>query len=234
MISLILPFHSDFSRLQESLGLLAKKREQYKITEILLCHNGGALTEEQKNTIKSFMIPETKLLHTDDLGIGSGYKLGIENATQEVCILSASDLPFGFTDIESYNRANPRPQLAIGSKAHKNSRIRGYGLKRKIASYGFWAMRALFLSSQTPKDSQGTILIETSLAKRLIKQSVYNNYFFSVELITLAQVIGIKPVEIPVVLENHEGESSVSVWRDGWSLAQNLMTFSKRVKKDLK
>lgn len=232
MISLILPFHSDVNRLKETLALIHKNKDKYKIGEVLLCHNGSALTLEQTADLQKNLIPEAKLLHTDVKGIGAGYKLGIENATQPLCILSASDLPFGFTDIESLNSLSDRPILAIGSKAHTDSQIAGYGLKRKTASFGFWVFRALFLSFQTPKDSQGTILIETTTAKRLVKKSLYDNYFFSVELITMAQLEGIKPIEIPVVLENHEGESSVSVIRDSWSLAKNVFAFSRRIKRE--
>lgn len=232
MISLILPFHSDIERLKDTLELVKEKQQQYNISEVLLCHNGSPLTEEQTRKIKSFLIPSAKLLHTDGKGIGAGYKLGIINATSPVCVLSASDLPFGFTDIESFNQEKERPLLAIGSKAHPKSKIAGYGLKRKVVSYGFWMVRALFLTAQTPKDSQGTIIIETKLAKELISKSVYDNYFFSVELITLAQLKGIKPVELAVVLENHEGESSVSVIKDSWSLAKNLVAFAKRIRSE--
>lgn len=231
MISLILPFHSDVERLKTTLEILNESMQKYKISEVLLCHNGTPLTTEQKAKIELLLIPGSKLLHTDSAGIGAGYKLGIANATQSSCLLSASDLPFGFTDIESYNKLKSAARLAIGSKAHAQSKIAGYGLGRKIASFGFWALRSTFLSSKTPKDSQGTILIETELAKKLIKKSVYDNYFFSVELITLAQLEGIIPIEIPVVLENHDGESSVSIVRDSWSLAKNLIIFSRRIKR---
>ena len=231
MITLILPFHSDIGRLKATLDVLKEKMQSYNIKEILLCHNGKPLMDEQKSLIETYLIDGAKLLHTDAKGIGAGYKLGINNADQPLCVLSASDLPFGFTDIESLNKLASRPRLAIGSKAHPKSRIAGYGIKRKVVSFGFWTLRAFLLSPKTPKDSQGTILIETALAKELIKKSIYDNYFFSVELITLAQLEGVTPVELPVDLENHEGESSVSVVADGWSLAKNLVSFSKRVKR---
>lgn len=230
MFSFVIPFHSDFSRLSKTLEILTKNEEKYKITEMLLCHNGPKMDPKDWQELSSKLPKNAKLLHTDKKGIGAGYKLGIENSTQAYTILSASDLPFGFTDIESFQQHTPPPLFAIGSKAHKDSKIQGYGLKRTIMSYGFWLVRALFLGSKTPKDSQGSILIDTQLAKGLIKKSLYDNYFFSVELITLAQQQKVNTVEIPVILENHIGESSVSAIRDSWSLAKNLISFAKRIR----
>ncbi len=230
MISLILPFHSDIERLKQTLKTLKEKQSQYNITEILLCHNGMGLEPTKSEELKSYLFTGVKLLHVDAQGIGAGYKLGIQNATEPVCVLSASDLPFGFTDIESYDKLKQKPLFAIGSKAHKNSKIKNYGVMRTIASYAFWLLRALFLGWRTPKDSQGSILINTSLAKKLITKSSYDNYFFTVELITLAQREGIWAVEVPVILENHSGESSVSILRDSWILARNVIVFSKKIR----
>lgn len=236
MYSLVLPFHSDFQRLERTLELLKHQAEKNKIKQILLCHNGPKLNFNTEEKIKEKLIPKSFLVHTDAKGVGAGYKLGIINADQKYTVLSASDLPFGFTDINSFeefkNKNDDLIRMAIGSKAHSKSRIPGYGLKRRCASAGFWMFRALMLGWDTPRDSQGSLIIETQLAKDLIRKSEYDNYFFSVELITLAQRTGVKVVELPVVLENHEGESSVSVLQDSVKLAKNLYDFSRRLKRE--
>ncbi|PIS11248.1 MAG: hypothetical protein COT73_04980 [Bdellovibrio sp. CG10_big_fil_rev_8_21_14_0_10_47_8] len=233
MYALILPFHSDVERLDKTLALLQEQGRTWQIEQVLLCHNGPMWSEEKRQQITQKMPAGVELYHTDDKGIGAGYKLGIKNAKSPYCVLSASDLPFGFTDIQSlekiFSQSGQRPELAIGSKAHPASRIAGYGLKRRVVSMGFWFLRALMLGWKTPKDSQGTILIQTELAQKMIRWSEYDNYFFSVELISLAQKAGAKAVELPVVLENHEGESSVSLLGDSLKLAKALWTFSRRL-----
>jgi hypothetical protein len=233
--SLIIPFHSDFQRLPKTLDLLEINREQYKIREILICHNGPRLEPDaESRLVRRAITCGATYLHTDVTGIGAGYALGIMNASQHYCLLSASDLPFGFTDLDSFYRHQrthgETPQLAVGSKADVDSAVGGYHLKRRAASWAFWVLRIALLGRQTPRDSQGTILIASTLAKALVRDCHCNDYFFSVELITLAQRRGVKVVELPVQLAQQNGKSSVSVVRDGWQLVRQLVRFSRRLK----
>jgi hypothetical protein len=233
--SLIIPFHSDFQRLHPTLDLLDKNREQYSIREVLLCHNGPRLEPDVESRLVRRAIDKgATYLHTDVKGIGAGYALGIRNASQHYCLLSASDLPFGFTDLDSFYRhqriLGETPQLAIGSKGRIDSAVEGNCLNRRAASWAFWILRVALLGRQTPRDSQGTILIASALAKELVHHCICDDYFFSVELITLAQQRGVKVVELPVQLGRENGMSSVSVVRDGWKLVRQLVRFSRRLK----
>jgi hypothetical protein len=97
-----------------------------------------------------------------------------------------------------------------------------------LASAGFYAVRKALLGSKTPGDSQGSIIIKTELAKSLIAEVQSNDYFFSLELATLAQRRGIRVVEVPIVLENHDGSTSVSLVKDGWSMFVRIWRLSRK------
>lgn len=168
-----------------------------------------------------------RLLHTDARGIGAGYRLGIEHASADVCVLSASDLPFGFTDIDAFMALTPR--LAIGSKAHPGSVLTGWGAKRRAAGFAFYLLRRALLGRSTPHDSQGTIIIETVLAKQLLPSVAADDYFFSLEMVTLASENGIDPIEIPVTLESNTGNSSVHLLSDSWALAKKTWALRRRL-----
>jgi len=233
--SAIIPFHSDFQRLHRTMDLLDEKRAQYNIREILLCHNGQRLERDiESRLIRDAVRKGATYLHTDLKGIGAGYALGIRNASQHYCLLSASDLPFGFTDLDSFHRHQrtygETPELAIGSKGRIDSVVERSFLKRRAASWAFWVLRVAFLGRQTPRDSQGTILIASALARDLVRDCLCGDYFFSVELITLAQRRGVKVIELPVQLARQNGVSSVSVVRDGWKLVCQLVRFSRRLR----
>lgn len=232
MFSLVLPFYSDIENLLASLNAIQSEEAHWEISEVLLCHNGRRLNEKAAKELKDKTWPGVKLLHTDHAGIGSAYKLGIQNATQDYVVLSASDLPFGFTDIESFMKIKEQkgtyPDFAIGSKAHRDSDIVGYGLKRKLASIAFYLLRAVFLGSNTPRDSQGSLIIKTSLAKELIKKSICENYTISLELATIYLKSGGTVEELPVALKNHKGESSVSLIHDGIKMTSDVIQLSRR------
>lgn len=233
LFSLVLPFHRDADRLLITLKYLHETQFDLPLAEILLCHNGPPLTDSVQSRIKGCLRKNVALLHTDRKGLGAGYKLGIEAASGEFVILSASDLPFGLSDIEAFlnsrKKSHTFPPFAIGSKSHKSSRIEGYGALRRGASVAFWLVRTLFLGRQTPRDSQGSLIVRTRLAKKLIQSSNCDSYFFPVEFITLAQRQGIEVIELPVVLENHDDNSSVSLLKDGFGMARDLVRFWRRL-----
>ena len=233
MWSLVLPFHSDFERLYPTLSLLSEQRARRGIEEILLCHNGPRLRPEtERSIIELAARHQAAYLHTDRKGIGAGYRLGILNAAQPRCLLSASDLPFGFSDLDSFDehirKFQETPALAIGSKGHRATTFEGHFPKRRAASWAFFVLRSLLLGRETPRDTQGTILIATDLARVLVPHCRYDDFFFPVEIITLAQRRGVRILELPVRVGRWSGASSVSVVRDGCRMAARLLEFSRR------
>jgi dolichyl-phosphate beta-glucosyltransferase len=228
-VSYIIPFHSDIQRVFETVRELRRNKSRFDIKEVLLCHNGPPLALNQREEIAALLSPDfEKLLHTDHEGIGAGYRMGIENATGDFLVLSASDLPFGFTDIEAFvieqGRADAPIEMAIGSKAHPESEVKGHGLVRRAVSVGFYYLRRICLGSLTPGDSQGTILGRRGVLLALAKDAPSHDYLFSLELATAYCVRHRKPIlELPVRLEHHGGMSSVSVLKDGVKLFRGVL-----------
>lgn len=226
-ISYVIPFHSDIDRLFETVNLLRKNKSKYRIKEVLLCHNGKSLNRLIEKQIQDHLEPDQeKLFHTDDAGIGAGYRLGLEKASGNFVILSASDLPFGFTDIEALLSLNDplRTEMAIGSKGHSQSFIKDHGLRRRIASAIFYWIRRVLLGRLTPKDSQGTFLGQRDIFSQLLPLAKSNDYLFSLELATLYTRKFRRPVvELPVKLLNDGGTSSVGIFRDGIRLIRGIL-----------
>ena len=167
LFSLVLPFYRDLKTLCLTLQSLEQREGGCHFSEVLLCHNGPSLSASEKASLEPFLTDKCRLHHTEQAGLGAGYKLGIEKSSSPYVVLSASDLPFGTTDVESFLALEEKPQLGIGSKAHPESRSHQRAISRKLASFGFYLARRVLLGKGTPKDSQGTILVETKLAKEL-------------------------------------------------------------------
>lgn len=233
--SLVLPFHSDLTSIGKTVRRAREEGGEHGVREVLLAHNGRPLTPEAQAEVLALVAPaeagrpEVRFLDTTAKGIGAGYKLGIREAREEFVILSADDLPFGWTDVAAFERAG-RPDFAIGSKAHPQSRIAGVTLKRRISSFGFLTLRRLLLGRRTPGDSQGTLILRTSLAKRLLPDLSYDHYLVSLELVTLHLERGGSVVEVPIVYEDIPHPSSVSVVRDGVRMAKELVELRRRVR----
>jgi hypothetical protein len=206
------------------------------VREVLLCHNGRPLAAEAQAQVDALVAPRegdrpsVRFLHTDDKGIGAGYKLGIREATEEFLILSADDLPFGWSDVAAFERAG-RPDFAIGSKAHRESRLVGVTMKRRASSLVFLTLRRVLLGWGTPGDSQGSFLLRTSVAKALLPDLVYDHYLASLELATLHLDRGGVIVEVPIVVDHNPHPSSVSVVSDGWRMTKELVELRRRMRR---
>ena len=60
---------------------------------------------------------------TSAKGLGFAWRRGMAIARGETFVLTAADLPFGFTDLDGYLGLAPRPLLVMGSKTHPESQI---------------------------------------------------------------------------------------------------------------
>ena len=232
MFSLALPFHSDYERILRVFKGPLADISKLPIKEILLCHNGLNLTSFDKVAEDNLNV---KLLHTPKKGLGAAFKLAIENASGEYILMSASDLPFGFSDIESFleikERTGAFPEVAVGSKFHPKSNIAGYPFLRILFSRVFYLLRIVLLSSSSPRDSQGSLFCSMPLARKIIGSVESDDYFFSLEFLTLASRNGAKIVELPITFTDLDRGSSVSPVKDGYRMFKKLLALRKRIKR---
>lgn len=234
--TLVLPFHSDLTSIVSSTQRARSEGHANGIREVILAHNGLELAPEARAKVEALVAPATdsepeiRFLHTDAKGIGAGYKLGIAAAREEFVILSADDLCFGWTDVQAFERAG-RPDFAIGSKAHRDSRVHGLAFLRRVSTLGFRLLRVAVLGVNTPGDSQGTLIIRSVLAKSLGAAVQSDHYLASLELATLQLEAGGNVVEVPIENQDEPHPSSVSVGRDGWRMFKELLELRQRVRR---
>ncbi len=234
--SLVLPFHSDLTSIGKTVRRVREEGGAHGVREVLLAHNGRPLDPAARAEVEALVAPRdadgrpgVRLLDTTAKGIGAGYKLGIAGATEEFVILSADDLPFGWTDLVAFENAG-RPDFAIGSKAHPDSKLDNVTSLRRVASFTFLTLRRVLLGWGTPGDSQGSFIVRASVAKALLPDLVYDHYLCSLELATLHLERGGRVVEVPIVNEDNPHPSSVSVVRDGWRMTKELVELRRRMK----
>ena len=80
------------------------------------------------------------------------------------------------------------------------------------------------------RDSQGTILVERELARRVRPHLEAGGFFFSTELIALATRMGARPVELPVDYRQFREGSTVRPVQDGLAMARALFSLRPRLR----
>jgi glycosyltransferase involved in cell wall biosynthesis len=239
-LSYVLPVHNNERTLGATVGRVVDRLAERPHSEILLVENGSKdyswercreLEGEKEGVV-------VRAYREAEAGIGWAYARGLRELEtlhgpdpDRCAVLSASDLPFGFTDLES---ALPiveadRAPIAIGSKAHAASRA-GRGWKRGAMTTMFRGLRRALTGTRVG-DSQGSFFIRLDVACSLAPDVRSRDFFYTTELVFRAEQRGLSVVEAPIALEASQLDpttSTVRAWRHGGQMLAHLVTLRLR------
>ncbi len=231
-ISYVVPIYNEEDVIADTTARIVARLESLPGSEVVLVENGSTdsspalvdrLAEQYSRGSVSVVAAHSAK------GYGNAVRHGMSIATGEVHLLTAADLPFGFSDLDAYLAlAAPRPELVIGSKAHPDTVIANSRLRR-VMSWGFRQLRRVTIGMRVG-DSQGTIFLDADLSRRLQPHLTEGAYFFSTELIALAQRCDARIVEVPVDYSAPREGSKVKPLEDSIAMAKSLMALRKRLR----
>lgn len=203
---------------------------------IIIAENGSSdrTTEIAQKISEEPSVTKVYLARARNAGLGYGLECGIQKTLQLVperddsenwVLLTASDLPFGFTDLERFieeNKKNPsNRQWMIGSKSHPESKI-AKSLKRTAMSVGFAALRRWMLGSRV-KDSQGTYFIRLDLLRSRIDRLTERGFAYTAELCHILEMDGVECTEVPVSLQAESRPTTVRALRSARQMFLSLV-----------
>lgn len=173
--------------------------------EIILVENGSTdNTAQILQDMISSNIYENKVVFRSirEKGLGLAYKAGIEMASGEFVLLSAIDLPFGFSDVDwllSHNCFSANSSLTFFSKRHRLSVI-SRPLIRRISSLVLNTILKIMFDVNI-KDTQGSVFLAREDALRLIKLCRSKSLFFTAQMAIYSKHIGIRCYEAPIAFQ---------------------------------
>ena len=197
-LSIIIPLYNKEKGISNTLNLIETKCSEMKISyEILIIEN--------ESTDSSFDIANNYVKNKDNIslfrsnkGLGNALKEGVAIAKNDYVAFIPADFTFGKSELEYFSRENSQlSEYIIGSRALEDS-FSESSFDRKIITVGFNLLKKIILNLNI-KDSMGTFIIETNLAKRLCAESFADQFFITTELIFRAMKEGIQIKEIPII-----------------------------------
>jgi dolichol-phosphate mannosyltransferase len=135
-------------------------------------------------------------------GKGEALLYGLRFATGETIILADGDLQAIPLDFDRYLDAMEICDIAIASKRVPGAIVTA-GVKRKFLSIGFNAFVRALLSLPISDTQAGFKIFRGSALKKIIPLISVKRYAFDVELLTVANLLDMKILELPanVILE---------------------------------
>lgn len=230
MITIVIPFHSDVERLPATLGILAKSLKDYPIGEVIFACNGPKPVSAELQKLIVSAHSQFRVVHTPAVGIGAGYRHGIKHASSSYVLLSASDLPFGFSDIESAlatGRLRSGGQVIFfASKLHRDSVVSRVSKSRSLFTWCLYFLRVALFGPRVPRDCQGTVLVPKGLALDLLASIPDDDYLFTFKLSALALMGRHEVLEIPVrFMEDEQYPSNIRPLKTGLIFLVKILRF---------
>jgi glycosyltransferase involved in cell wall biosynthesis len=228
----LLPVHNEEKHLATNVQRLASYLERLPESEVFLVENGSrdaswAVAEELAARATDDV--PVHAFREESAGIGYAYQRGLVEAvkrfgpsTTRWAVLTAADLPFGFSDLEAalVDLEHSPGRILMGSKAHPHSRVET-APSRKAMTWIYRLARRALIGMQVG-DSQGSVFIRLDLAHQLLPNIVARGFFYSTELCHLAERAGETILEVPIVCDPPQRPSTVRPIRDGLGMAREL------------
>jgi len=228
-LSYVLPVHNDAEQLPAVLARLVERLDDMPGSEVILVENGS--TDGSAATCArlagEYESHATRIVVTESAkGLGNAMRRGLELVRGDHVCLTASDLPFGFTDLDKVLQLQPLPALAIGSKGHPDSDVSVSAL-RATMSAAFRLLRRALLGLRAA-DTQGTLFLNATLAQSLQPRLRCEDFLITTEIVCWAARLGVTAVEVPVVYRA-SGRSTVSPLRDSLRMAAGMVALRRRI-----
>lgn len=214
-MSVVVPTRNGTDVLEETLSTLGQRLNASD--EIIVVENGSTdgTTDMVRGIQNGWQHPAMLTLCHSDPGLGEALRVGVLTSRGRRLLLTADDLPFGFTDLDEFERLPDATPVAIGSKAHPDSAVTRSTL-RTIQSKIFRFLRSALLQSRVG-DSQGTLWVDGAWGREFAKVSRESGLMWTTELVLAAEQQGHVVAEVPVrLVPRHETGSSRFRVADAW------------------
>jgi len=198
-LSFVVPAYNEENNIEDMLGtlnmIIANKNLPYEIVVVDDGSKDNTLANARRYAGKNGHV--RVLSYSNNVGKGFAVKTGFMNANGNVVVFADSDMEIDLSVISQYLEALKHGDIAIASKRHNASQVK-VPISRRILSEVFNGLVRL-LTGVPLKDTQsGLKAMKKSAFIDIFPRLAVKRYAFDVELLSVANLYGLKVVEMPV------------------------------------
>jgi glycosyltransferase involved in cell wall biosynthesis len=227
--AVVLPAHNSAGNICKTIDELTLYFQKNEVDgQVIIVENGSEDdTWEVMKSIDASNLPFELTRTQSEVGLGNAIRKGLESVTSEYVLITADDLPFGFSDIDGYKKIIPDYEIAVGSKAHPDTEG-NRSLAREITSAVFRLLRRIIVGVNLG-DTQGTIMGKSSVVCPLASQTHQSGYLMTTELLMIATRAGCSIIELPVQFRQDLRKSNINVLGDSLKMLRGLFEVRRRI-----
>lgn len=228
-LSIIIPAYNEADRIVPTLRKIRQFLRSENIDgEVIVVNDGSSdrTSELVREMIPLFAPPDMLQLLENDGNRGKGYSVrhGVLESRGALVLFTDSDLS---SPIEEYRKlesamTGESAEIALGSRALKQSRVEVHQpWLRELSGRSFNLFVRVFAGLPFLDTQCGFKLFTRQAAEELFRRQTIDGFGFDVEILYIAQKLGYRIVEVPVVWRD-SGETRVSLGGGARAFAEVL------------
>jgi dolichyl-phosphate beta-glucosyltransferase len=228
-ISIVIPAHNEGAVIAATLEEIeAFTRSRFDNTEIIVVNDGSHDdTLIKLQGLQGGFSAKTTLKvidHAHRYGKGHSVRSGVMHASHPLILMTDADLSTPIFEIEKLIAIVAKgADIAIASRTTCGSRImRRQPVYRRILGRVYNCLVRLLVIDRYGDTQCGFKLFRSEVAMDIFSRSQIDGFAFDVEVLLLAERLGHKVMEAPVVWTNKSPDSKVTMRRDYWSMLTDL------------
>jgi len=213
-LSFVIPAYNEEDAIEDALDTIDEVVKNKKLQYEIVVVNDGS---KDKTLLKAITYANRNghvrvVSFNKNMGKGYAVKMGFMQATGEVVIFADSDKDIDLSIVSRYVEALQHGDIVIASKWHPQSVVE-MPIIRRILSHSFNILVRLMTGARLRDTQAGLKAIRKSAFKDIFPRLAVKRYAFDVELLAVANLYGLKVVEMPVNLQMRGLFSLREVWR---------------------
>ncbi len=230
-ISLVVPMYNESAIIADTARTLYKyMSENYGADfEIIFANDGSR--DNCAQIVEELSLPCVRVVGYDkNQGKGCAVRHGVLASVGEVVLFTDADLAYGLDVIKEAVDVleNGKHDLLVASRTKHPEGYEGYTPIRKLASKTYLKVLNLFGGIKVSDAQCGFKGFRGDVGRRIFSYCETNNFAFDLELILIAQKMGLKIYELPAKIINHR-ESKVNLVKDATRMVKEIFKIKKRI-----
>ena len=209
-VSIVMPAYNVGRKILYAISNL--EREIKNVTddyEIIVVDDGS--NDNTYDLIMDLRNPRVKIIRNmKNMGKGYSVKRGVLASTGQYVLMADADMEISYKDIEKYIRILKYFDIIIGSKRHPDS-IYIAPISRKILSLCFNMIVRLLTGIKVSDTQTGFKAFRGDAIRKIMNLVLVKRYAFDVEILAVANLLGMKIYEMPVKIELGRGFAFKSI-----------------------
>jgi glycosyltransferase involved in cell wall biosynthesis len=211
-ISVIIPAYNEANCIRKTIRHLQEQFEAVSTDfEIIVIDDGS--TDDTKEILSTMASNEVRIVsYARNQGKGHAIRTGINRATGQYAFLVDGDSEIEPRDLASYIRALESADFVIGSKRHPLSTVDAPVIRR-ILSLGYNILERILTGVNASDTQAGFKAAKSAELYRILPLLSVKRYAYDAELLTVASLLKLRIIELPVRIQLSSTFSSRQVMR---------------------